>query len=638
MRIHLIFVTLLLAFPAALLIVHTGYEKRDDVLEESFLEARMLANRIVSEQQAAAAAAKQLVMVLAHLPEVRTHQTAAVNAILAGVLQQNPQYGNVVITDISGFVWASALPYKRPFSLHNRRTFYNTRQARQFSSGEYCIGTISNQVTSGFGYPVLGTDGRLDSIILVNINFEHLKHRLSKEGFPKDSAFLIADHDGIVVDSSHFHPISQGKRLPDGLFNRIRQGQDEHTFIAGSTDGSEQIYSYRKLQLSGEQSPYLYIVVSIPLTKVLTTARQAQYTSIVLLTIFFAPAIALALWIGKHCFINKINMLHKATQRLAEGDLTVRASEAVHGGELGALGQSFDEMAHKLEAREQALLNSSAELDALNRSLSQKVDEETARRVKHERLLARHARMAAMGEMIGAIAHQWRQPLATLGAIIQSIRIAWDLKRIDSSFVKSAEADAQKQLYFMSDTIEDFRNFFSPDKLEELFDIRLRIREATQLIAAQFANSGVALDMQDLSPGHEMYCQGYPNEFKHAVINLVSNAFDAIGAKLATVHPADNGLAIADYVRITLSREIGRIIIEVSDTGGGIPEEYLDKIFEPYFTSKPGGKGTGLGLYMSRLIIEESMGGKLSVANTLAGAIFRIELPVESSADGELHG
>jgi signal transduction histidine kinase len=133
--------------------------------------------------------------------------------------------------------------------------------------------------------------------------------------------------------------------------------------------------------------------------------------------------------------------------------------------------------------------------------------------------------------MIGAIAHQWRQPLATLGATIQSIRMAWEENCIDDAFLESAEADAQMQLNYMSDTIEDFRNFFSHEKVIERFDVRERINEVVLLVAPQFANSGVSLQVVDNSPGRGLEIKGYQNEFKQSVLNLVSNSFDAIIAK-----------------------------------------------------------------------------------------------------------
>src|SRR6185369_16108640 len=273
------------------------------------------------------------------------------------------------------------------------------------------------------------------------------------------------------------------------------------------------------------------------------------------------------------------------------------------------------------------------ELYELNRNLAKRVEEETERRVSHERLLARHARLVAMGEMIGAIAHQWRQPLATLGAVIQSIRMAWERNCLNESFLERAEADAQKQLYYMSDTIEDFRNFFRPEKIAEEFDIREKIDEVVQLVSSQFGNSGVSLEVMDNSPDCRLRIKGYQNEFKQSLLNVVSNAFDAIIDKTRRNNQPVDRHEFSGKVAISISCDRDKAVIEVQDNGCGIPDEYADKVFDPYFTTKSGEQGTGIGLYMTKLIIEESMGGGLSFESGGAGTTFRIELTRDNSSD-----
>jgi signal transduction histidine kinase len=199
--------------------------------------------------------------------------------------------------------------------------------------------------------------------------------------------------------------------------------------------------------------------------------------------------------------------------------------------------------------------------------------------------------------------------------------MAWERRVLDGRFLERAEADAQKQLYYMSDTIEDFRNFFSPDKVMETFDVKARLREVSLLVSAQFANSGVRLTLLDQTPESELQIKGYQNEFKQSVLNLVSNAFDAVVANRG-LEPG-NGRVIISVVAAAET-----VVIEVADNGCGIPPELAEKVYEPYFTSKPAGKGTGIGLYMSKLIIEESMGGRLSFVSRPDGTVFSIVLPL----------
>jgi signal transduction histidine kinase len=204
--------------------------------------------------------------------------------------------------------------------------------------------------------------------------------------------------------------------------------------------------------------------------------------------------------------------------------------------------------------------------------------------------------------------------------------MAWEEKCIDDEFLKNAESDAQMQLEYMSDTIEDFRNFFSLEKKIERFDLKEKVGEAVLLASPQFADSRVSLEILDKLGDCVSEISGYQNEFKQAILNLVSNSFDAIIEKGSNLQCVDESGGFNGLVVICLTVEAENVVIEVRDNGGGIPTEYNDKVFEPYFTSKAD-KGTGIGLYMTKLIIEESMGGRLGFTSGPDGTVFRIEIP-----------
>jgi C4-dicarboxylate-specific signal transduction histidine kinase len=618
LRAHLLIMAVLLAFPAFILIIYSAVHQSKDSINDGIAAARKLVYNVSSEQYNLTGDAEQLLTVLAQLPDIKNHNVGATNAILADILKKSPQFGNMVIADLSGEVWASGLPMTSRFSLKDRRTFSNAIKSRRFSSGEYSIGRISARPTIGFGYPIINRNGTIEGVIAVNINFRHFNELVTRAGLPKKSIFTLVDHNGIIIDRNLAPEQFVGNRVKDDLFLHMKNMDEEGSNV--DSGPGKNIVAHRSLRLPGEQSPYLYIMASIPLQEAQQKAFWALIYNIVFLLPFLIAMFVLVIYIGKYCFLSRINTLQEAAQRLAEGDLHIRVSTLVQGGELGSLALAFDEMANRLALREKLLLSKQQELNNLNLNLSKRVEEETEKRIIQERLLARHARLSAIGEMIGAIAHQWRQPLATLGATIQSIRMAWERDKMDATFLENAEADAQKQLYYMSDTIEDFRNFFSPEKVKERFDIKDKIGEVAQLVAAQFANSSVTLRIVDNSPDCRLMIEGYQNEFKQSLLNLVSNAFDAIKANIRGENDVDG------IVEISVDCEDGAAVIEVRDNGCGIPDGIANKIFEPYFTSKSECNGTGIGLYMSRLIIEESMGGKLSFTSGTDGTIFKIEL------------
>lgn len=635
LRTHLLLLALLLSLPALALILHSGAVQRQEAIRRGNRDARRLVNLIANEQYNQAGNAEQLLTVLAQLPDIRKRRVAATGTLLREILKKNPQFGNIVVTDREGGVWASGLPMGQPFSLAERRTFRATRRSGEFSSGEYVLGKLSVKHTIGFGYPIENERGEWQGLIAANLDFERLVRRLlTTTELPRKSQLTIVDRNGIIVFSSQEPERFVGKSLKPALFRQMTDdpAKDRDTFFDESDPDDERIISYRVLRLPNEEDPYLYVCAGVPLDSIMRKARQAELVNMGLLATVLLAALVPTMVIGNVCFVQRVKRLQEASTRLAEGDLQVRVAGLVGGGELGELGRAFDEMARKLAAREQ-------ELGDLNRDLLKRVAEATERRVSHERLLARHVRLAAMGEMIGAIAHQWRQPLATLGATVQSIRMAWEHRCLDEGFLEKAEADAQKQLYYMSDTIEDFRNFFSPEKVVELFDVAGKVGEVLQLVAAQFANSDVALEVVTRTTQERLTVRGYQNEFKQALLNLVSNAFDAVVERLqkGTGREGEE-TAVRGRVTITLSGTDRWVLVEVEDNGCGIPEEYADKVFDPYFTSKSEGKGTGIGLYMSRLIIEESMGGRLGFTSSPEGTLFSIEVPREARETGENNG
>ncbi|MBF0328568.1 MAG: response regulator [Nitrospirae bacterium] len=272
-----------------------------------------------------------------------------------------------------------------------------------------------------------------------------------------------------------------------------------------------------------------------------------------------------------------------------------------------------------------------AALCELNAKLEQRVAEETALRLEKELLLMQQAKMAAMGEMIGAIAHQWRQPLNALGLLIQATQDAYEFGELNKESLAKFVDDGMKQIRFMSKTIDDFRNFFKQDKLPVLFDVKAAMAEVLALMSWQLKVNNIAYrltckehnrtfeNFTEIMHCCEMAMYGFKNELEQVILNIISNAKDALVQK----HKEDrshNGL-----IKIEIERSGDKIIIAISDNGGGIPENSLDKIFQPYFTTKK--EGTGIGLYMAKMIVEGNMGGSISAHNNGGGPEFKIALP-----------
>lgn len=278
-----------------------------------------------------------------------------------------------------------------------------------------------------------------------------------------------------------------------------------------------------------------------------------------------------------------------------------------------------------LKKAERDLLTSQQHLRELNSTLQERVEAETARRLERERMLANQARLVAMGEMLAAVAHQWRQPLSTVGMVVQNIRTVWGAGKLNQAYVDGAVETAMKQINLMSETIDTFRRFFRPDKQKEVLDVVTQIREAISIMGHQLAGARISLQVPE--KGRPLPAvSGFPNEFTQVVVNLLSNARDAIGERLRVEPDVPGEIAIVIHDR----RDAVEIVVR--DNGCGMAPESVSRIFEPYYTTKQDKDGTGIGLYMSRMIIEESMGGELSFTSKPGETAFSIVLPVIEGA------
>ena len=252
------------------------------------------------------------------------------------------------------------------------------------------------------------------------------------------------------------------------------------------------------------------------------------------------------------------------------------------------------------------------ELHALNETLEQRVQEETSKGMAQERLMVQQSRLAAMGEMVGNIAHQWRQPLCTLGLILQNIGIDYENDELTRDALKAYVADAMRDIQQMSATIDDFRNFFRPSKEKQRFLAGDSVEEAINLVRHSFINNNIEITQDKCDESCIAF--GYPNEFAQVVLNTLTNTKEAIVGK-----------GINGKVHIHAKKGTDTITISIRDNGGGIPEEILPKVFDPYFTTK--NKGTGIGLYMSKMIMD-NMGGDIVIRNVGGGAEVLITLPL----------
>ncbi len=257
------------------------------------------------------------------------------------------------------------------------------------------------------------------------------------------------------------------------------------------------------------------------------------------------------------------------------------------------------------------------EIQALNRSLTDRVEEEVNKNRKKDQQLLEQSRLAQMGEMLSMIAHQWRQPLSAISSASTALELKANLGKIDKETVLKNSQNISKYSQHLSATIDDFRDFFKPNK-------ELSLVTYSQLIESVLSILESSVETKNITIVKELNCSErfntHANEIKQVILNLIKNAEDVL-VENSPEKP---------YIKINTYTLEDKYILEISDNGGGVPEEIKGKIFDPYFSTKLDKNGTGLGLYISKIIIEEHCHGKLNLRNNKDGALFQITIPVSS--------
>jgi signal transduction histidine kinase len=256
---------------------------------------------------------------------------------------------------------------------------------------------------------------------------------------------------------------------------------------------------------------------------------------------------------------------------------------------------------------------------ALNDTLHSKVKEGIDNIRKKDEYMLQQARMAQMGEMIAMIAHQWRQPLASIAAIAANIQLDIALDKEIKKEALKQELDAiVNRTALLSQTIDDFRNFYNTSNKQNTFNLTNTVEQAIEVLSPAIKHADVTVAF---SSDIQSEIVSFESELIQVIMNIIKNSIDVLKIK-------DQNRKI--HVRVYQDERSAYILIE--DNGGGIEEKIMQRIFEPYFSTKKEKNGMGLGLYMSQLIINEHCKGELNVHNSSLGAVFTIELPLQTTS------
>jgi len=339
------------------------------------------------------------------------------------------------------------------------------------------------------------------------------------------------------------------------------------------------------------------------------------------LVLLLLPLIILAIMISARKFTTKIilplEILIEKMEKLSKTTDTKKMEvEHVTYSLFKRIIDSFNTMQNKIFQREnelkdsnELLLKKTQEISNINKNLQQKIQEEIEKNRKKDQQMLQQSRLAQMGEMMSMIAHQWRQPLAAISSTSSALEIKALLNTIEPKTVQNLAKKISEYSQHLSTTIDDFREFFKANKETLEVTYTQLIESVLNIVETSLVNKNITL-IKDLK-SEEVFTT-YPNEIKQVILNLIKNAEDVL---------LERKVQNPKIIIITDGN-----ILKISDNAGGIPEDILDKIFDPYFSTKKKKDGTGLGLYMSKTIVEDHCNGKLTVNNNEEGACFTIVL------------
>ena len=354
----------------------------------------------------------------------------------------------------------------------------------------------------------------------------------------------------------------------------------------------------------------------------------------VVTTILIVIMILIAIWLSNY-ISSKIQNLLIATKKYSQNDFSFRTM-ITSKDEIGELEKSFNDMANKIqdlvisqqdlnENLQKIVDEKTEELRTINANLQIKINEEVDKSRQNELLLVQNSKMASMGEMLSMIIHQWKQPLNAISLISSNQSLYKGLGQYSLDDLDEDNQKIQKQIELMQKTTEDFRNFFKKSSKEKYL-VSDAVLITIDLIESIYKSQGIEIHYDKINSFSNIYTNGFKNEIIQVLINILNNARDEILEKKIKHH----------FINISLEDNNKYLDIVIEDFAGGIPDNIIKNIFEPYYTTKEADKGTGLGLYMSKSIVEK-VGGEIKVQNStsiingveVSGAKFIVSLKKE---------
>lgn len=339
--------------PFGLICYSTLTQRAHELADATAVTARV-ASQIQNEQNLLLAGVEQLASTLSQLPVIKSHDSVAVNALLAAILKTNPKYYNIILVDKSGSLWACALPAKYGLSLADRRYFKRVIASGKMSSGEYAISKVGQDPVFSFGYPVTDHSGVVTDVLVVTLALENYRNFFTGQNSSPISSILLVDHKGTILYSSVDSKLVGTQDRAD-LLKHMAEGPDEGNFEAYGNLGVRRFFTYKKLRLKDETTPYMFVRTGLSSESVFSRVNGDFFFNVVILSLAVVLSLGVMLCAFKRGVFDKIVAIRDAMHKISRGELDTRIGDTVSGGEFGELATAFDAMAERLSTNARSL-------------------------------------------------------------------------------------------------------------------------------------------------------------------------------------------------------------------------------------------------------------------------------------------
>ncbi len=602
LQTRLVLLVLFAVTPALALALYSDFEERQLRRAQVQEEALRLARLLSADHERLIEAARQLLTALARLPIVRGGDHTACAALFADLLTQYPSYANLGVIDPRGTIICSGLPGGVRYA-GDRVYFRQALETRSFAIGEYQIGRITRKATINFGYPVLDNTGRVRAVVFSALDLAWLGQLAAQAELPPGSMLTVIDRNGTVL--AHYPDPARrlGQPMPESSVARAILARRGHGIAeAPGVDGIPRLFAFAPF---GHAAPREDAYVSVGVPRAVAFAHADRMLARNLIGLGIVSALALvAAWVGGRLFIvRRVRALLEATRRLSAGDLGARTGLPHGSGELGQLARAFDRMAESLQAAderrvlEEELRRKNYELEQQNRSVAE------ANRLKTE--------------FVSMVSHELRTPLTAIQGYVELLVEGADIPdRERCECLASVRSNAARLLALINDLLDLSRIEAGRIDLRcAAIDLKPLIEGAARSLRPLIDGKRQALTLE-LAEALAVWADA--DRVTQILTNLISNA---------SKYTPESG-----SITVTTRRAGDFARVEIRDSGIGLSAEQQAQLFTRFFRARRRGPdhagGTGLGLVITRLLVELH-GGQITVSSAPdQGSTFSFTLPV----------